>query len=712
MSSKQKSFKKSLDDPLQFIKGAGPKRVMLLKKLQIESVADALYFLPFRYDDRSQVKKIAELVPGEMVSFTGKVIDAGTIRMGRNRKLFEAVVQDDSGFIRVKWFHFNESYMAGKIKLGNERIFSGKPTQNKRDGGLEMIHPDTDTGSGDDSSTESLDIGRIVPVYRSTEGLHLKALRTIMKNVVDGYNHLVEEFLPEEILNRYKFPKRSSAIQLAHFPPADTSIDLLENFQHPAQRRLIFEEFFLIQLALAFKKRHQQITERGRAFKTRGEIIRNFFKLLLFDLTGAQKRVLGEIMTYLEKEEPMNLLLQGDVGTGKTVVALTALLTAVDNDCQAALMAPTELLAEQHFLNIRPFCSALGITIELATSTGTAKEKSLIRDRISDGTTQIVVGTHALIQKKMEFSNLGLAVVDEQHRFGVLQREAIGKKGLVPHVLIMTATPIPRSLALTLYGDMNVSFLDEFPPGRKDIETRLFYENKRDNAYHLLGKETELGRQAFVVCPLIEESEAIDLKAAIDVCEELQNQRFPDLKVQLIHGKLKKEERQQIMADFKEGKIDILVATTVIEVGIDIPNASVMLIEHAERFGLAQLHQLRGRIGRGTHASYCFLIACHALTNDGKARLNAIVKSRDGFAIAEEDLRIRGPGDFMGTRQSGMPLLRVANLLRDIKLLELSRLEAFALIEKDPQLELPENAKLKTMLHQTLGDQMGLMKII
>lgn len=712
MSGKQRSFKKTLNDPLQFVKGVGPKRVMLLQKLQVESVADALYFLPFRYDDRSQVKKIAELVPDEMVSFTGKIIDAGTVRMGRYRKLFEAVVQDDSGFIRVKWFQFNESYMAERIKPGKELIFSGKPTQNKRGGGLEMIHPDTDSGPGDDSPAESLDIGRIVPVYHCTEGLHPKALRTIMKNVVDGYIHLVEEFLPEKILKLYKFPRRGEAIQLAHFPPVDTPVDLLEKFAHPALRRLIFEEFFLIQLALAFKKRHQQITERGRSFKTRGEIIRNFFKLLQFDLTGAQKRVLGEIMTYLEKEEPMNLLLQGDVGTGKTVVALTALLTAVDNNCQAAIMAPTELLAEQHFLNIRPFCSALDIDIELVTSAGTAKEKSLIRDRIGDGTTQIVVGTHALIQKKMEFSNLGLAVVDEQHRFGVLQREAIGKKGLVPHVLIMTATPIPRSLALTLYGDMNVSFLDEFPPGRKDIETRLFYESKRENAYALMRKEMEQGRQAFVVCPLIEESESIDLKAAIDVCEELQNQRFPDLIVKLIHGKLKKEERQQIMVDFKDGKIDILVATTVIEVGIDIPNASVMLIEHAERFGLAQLHQLRGRVGRGAHASYCFLIACHALTDDGKARLNAIVKSRDGFAIAEEDLRIRGPGDFMGTRQSGMPLLRVANLLRDIKLLEQSRQEAFAIIEKDPQLESPENEKLKTVLHQTLGDQMGLMKII
>jgi ATP-dependent DNA helicase RecG len=441
-------------------------------------------------------------------------------------------------------------------------------------------------------------------------------------------------------------------------------------------------------------------------------MIRKFLKLLKFDLTQAQKRVLGEIMSYLERNEPMNLLLQGDVGSGKTVVALIALLTGVDNDCQTALMAPTELLAEQHFLSIRPFCEALNITIALVTSSGTAKEKSLIHSCIANGTTQIIVGTHALIQKKIEFSKLGLIVVDEQHRFGVLQRDALSKKGLTPHVLIMTATPIPRSLALTLYGDMNVSFLDEFPPGRIPIETKLFYKDARNTAYTLLEKEIKEGRQAYVVCPLIEESESIDLKAAIDVTDELQNRRLPNFKIQLIHGKLKKEERQKIMAEFKNGKIDVLVATTVIEVGIDVPNVTVMLIEHAERFGLAQLHQLRGRVGRGKHASKCFLIASYALTDDGKARLSAIVKSRDGFSIAEEDLRIRGPGDFTGTRQSGIPLLRAGNLLRDIKLLELSRREAFDLIEKDPQLEAPEHIKLKDALHHTFGNQANLMKVI
>ena len=711
MSNKSTVAKKlSLDDPLQFIKGVGPKRADLLKKLNLETVSDALFFLPFRYEDRTQVKKIIELVPGETASFLGEVVNAGTVRIGRRRKIFEALVQDDSGFLHVKWFQFNETYMTEKVKTGRKLIFSGKPTHNKRGGGLEVIHPNTEIQS--DESSKSLEIGRIVPIYHSTDGLHLKSLRKIIKNLVDNYKNLIEEFLPDKILKRYKFPTRSKAIQKAHFPPNDASIELLDKFQDSSQARLIFEEFFLLQLTLALKKRHLQVEECGQPFKTRGELIHKFMELLKFDLTKAQKKVLGEIMHYLEKNEPMNLLLQGDVGSGKTVVALISLLTGVDNDCQTALMAPTELLAEQHFLSIRPFCEALNITIALVTSSGTAKEKSLLHSSISNGTTQIIIGTHALIQKKIEFSKLGLIVVDEQHRFGVLQRDALSKKGLTPHVLIMTATPIPRSLALTLYGDMNVSFLDEFPPGRIPIETKLFYEDSRNTAYTLLEKEITEGRQAYVVCPLIEESESIDLKAAIDVSEELQNRRLPNFKIELIHGKLKKEERQKIMAAFKNGEIDVLVATTVIEVGIDVPNATVMLIEHAERFGLAQLHQLRGRVGRGKQASICLLICSHALTVDGKARLSAIVKSRDGFSIAEEDLRIRGPGDFTGTRQSGMPLLRAGNLLRDIKLLELSRREAIDLIEKDPKLEAPEHINLKEALHHTFGNQTNLIKVI
>ena len=416
-------------------------------------------------------------------------------------------------------------------------------------------------------------------------------------------------------------------------------------------------------------------------------------------------------MEDLEKEKSMNRLIQGDVGSGKTIVALTALLTAVDNKMQSALMVPTEILAEQHYLNIRPYCESLGIELSLITSALKGKERQSLYENIRTGKTQIIVGTHSLIQKDIQFKNLGLAVVDEQHRFGVLQRDAIGKKGDHPHLLIMTATPIPRSLALTLYGDMDVSLLDEFPPGRKKITTEIFYENRREKAYGILEKQLQQGRQAFVVCPLIEESDVMDLKAAVTVLDFIKD-RFPDYVACLIHGKLKKEERQDIMSRFLKNEIQVLVSTTVIEVGIDVPNATAMIIEHAERFGLAQLHQLRGRVGRGAHSSHCLLMAYHPVTEEGQARMKAMQNSGDGFIIAEEDLKIRGPGDFMGTRQSGMPLLKIANLLRDIRVLETARKEAFLLIDQDPDLKAPEHQPLNKAIHRFLGEYLELMQII
>ena len=602
--------------------------------------------------------------------------------------------------------------MAEKFPIGSKVILSGKPEINRYLGsGLEIIHPDIEVISVKENETP--EIGKLFPVYHSTEGLHGKTLRAILKRVVETHAFLVDEILPDEILRRHKFPSRSEALQRVHLPTNDISAKDLDRFRTPAQRRLIFEEFFLIQVGLAFKRqRVQKTVRRGRAFKTRGPLIGKFIKLLKFELTQAQKRILGEIMDDLEQDKPMNRLVQGDVGSGKTVAALICLLTAVENKTQCAFMVPTEILAEQHFLNIRPYCEQLGISIELVTSALPAREKKIIQQKIQEGEIQIVIGTHALIQKSIEFKNLGLAVIDEQHRFGVLQREAIGKKGGHPHILVMTATPIPRSLALTLYGEMDVSFLDEFPPGRQPIATQLFFEPKRDQAYAILRAEADKGRQAFVVCPLIEESETLDLKTAIEVQEYLQNQLFPDLTICLLHGKIKKEERQRIMAEFLAKKIHVLVATTVIEVGIDVPNATLMIIEHAERFGLSQLHQLRGRVGRGQHASQCLLIAYPSLSEDGEARLEAIQKSNDGFVIAEEDLKIRGPGDFMGTRQSGMPILRVANLIRDIKILEVARKEAFTLLDHDPRLEKPQHQNLKQTMQKYLGDKLNLLNII
>ena len=704
------SWKKpSLDDPIQFIKGVGPKKVLLLEKLQLTTIEDFLYFLPFRYEDRRQIKNISTLMPGEFATFMAEVLNASVIYMGRRKRVFEVIFQDETGTTRAKWFRFNETYMLGKFKTGEKIIVSGKPTANKRSG-LEIVHPDTERVAGD--TTISLEIGKIVPVYHTTEGLHQKSMRSILNNVLDIYLPLVEEVIPEDILRRHKLLSRSDAFHQAHFPPSEgfTTKDL-DAFKTPAQKRLIFEELFLIQTGLAFKKKHATEIKTGTAFKTRGNLIKRFVKLLPFQLTAAQKRVLAEIMEDLEKEKPMNRLIQGDVGSGKTIVALTALLTAVDNGTQSALMVPTEILAEQHYLNIRPYCEELGIEVALVTGTLKGKERKAIYQDIEEGKTRIIIGTHSLVQKEIQFEKLGLAVIDEQHRFGVLQREAIGKKGDQPHLLIMTATPIPRSLALTIYGDMNVSFLDEFPPGRQPITTRVYYEKHQGQVYALMKSEIELGRQAFVVCPLIEESEVMDLKAAVTVFESIQNQ-FPHFSSCLIHGKLKKEERQEIMSRFLKNEIQILVATTVIEVGIDIPNATVMIIEHAERFGLAQLHQLRGRVGRGKHASHCLLAAYFPISEEGKARMKAMQNSRDGFEIAEEDLKIRGPGDFMGTRQSGLPVLKIANLIRDIKVLDVARKEAFALIDRDPNLEDPANQSLKNTVHRLLGNYLPLMEII
>jgi ATP-dependent DNA helicase RecG len=698
----------SLKDPMQFIKGVGPRKAILLEKLRVTSIEECLYFLPFRFEDRTKFKKISQAVPGEYATLTGQVLSSGTIFMGRRKRVFEVIVQDETGIIRAKWFRFNETFMKGKFPTGQKVILSGKPTINKRSG-LDIIHPDIEKVSGE--NTSSLEIGKIVPVYHVTDGLHLKSMRTIINNVLDKYLHLAEEFLPDNIIQRHNFMPRSEAIAKSHFPPEGSSLEELDNFKTLAQRRLVFEELFLIQLALAYRKNRTREEHTGVAFKTRGKLIKQFVKLLPFKLTGAQKKVLGEIMKDLEKTKPMNRLIQGDVGSGKTIVALTALLTAVDNGTQSALMVPTEILAEQHFLNIRFFCEQLGIEIKLVTSALKGKERKFHFEEIQSGKTQIVVGTHSLIQGDIKFKKLGLAIIDEQHRFGVMQREAIGKKGDQPHLIIMTATPIPRSLALTLYGDMDVSLLDESPPGRQEISTNLFFENQREQAYTIMEKQLKQGRQAFVVCPLIDESESIDLKAAVTVCDLIQ-EKFPNFTACLIHGKLKKEERQSIMSRFLNKEIQVLVSTTVIEVGIDIPNATVMIIEHAERFGLAQLHQLRGRVGRGKYSSHCLLMAYHPISNEGRARMKAMQNSGDGFVIAEEDLKIRGPGDFMGTRQSGIPLLKIANLLRDIQVLETARNEAFQLIEKDPYITDFKHQPLNKALKRFLGNYMELMEVI
>ncbi len=700
----------SLEDPLQFIKGVGPKKAEALKKRNLESAKDCLFYIPFRYEDRSKTGTISALTAGEHISFTAEITATGSYYIGRRRKVFEIALQDKTGVTRAKYYKFNASYMKDKFKIGARVTVSGKPQPNRRAGSrLELVHPNVEIDDG--SQSTSVETGRIVPVYQTTEGLHLKSLRSIIHNVIEIYSDLAEDFLPQDIIERNGYPPLPQAIRETHFPKENSSLDALNRFKTPGQERIVFDELFLIQLALFYKRKQTKSIPKGFKLKTRGPLIKQFMQDLVFELTNAQTKVLANIMDDLEKPTPMNRLIQGDVGSGKTIVALIALLTAVDNGYQGALMAPTEILAEQHFHNLSNDCAKLGINLELVTGSLPAKEKKQALERIREGISHIIVGTHALIQKEIQFDRLGIAVIDEQHRFGVLQREALNKKGTSPHILVMTATPIPRSLALTIYGDLDVSLIDELPPGRKPIQTRVYSENKRDVVYDFVAKEISKGRQAYIVCPLIEETEKMDLKTATETYEYLK-ERFPEINISLVHGKIKSAERRQIMAEFKKGKIQALVATTVIEVGVHVPNATLMIVEHAERFGLSQLHQLRGRIGRGKHASHCLLVAYYPLSDEGKARLEAMQESQDGFYIAEKDLEIRGPGDFLGTRQSGLPDLKVANLVRDIKILEIARQEAQELLQVHPTLNTPELLKLKNELLSQMSHRMNLMDII
>ncbi len=531
-----------------------------------------------------------------------------------------------------------------------------------------------------DSDDPLVHMGRIVPVYGTTENLSPKQLRGILFNVLQAHGADVQDTVPGEILKRNSLPGLPESIQSAHFPGPDEDLGQLNAWLTDYQRRVSFDEFFMLELGLAVLKQGK-LRERGISFNPDGKLVDKLLASLPFTLTTAQQRVFNEILSDMKSPYPAHRLIQGDVGSGKTVVALMAMLGAVECGYQAALMAPTEILARQHYRNVRGMAEGLGLKIALLT--GGAREKPL--DEIASGGIDIVVGTHALIQEGVNFKNLGLAVIDEQHRFGVMQRAVLRKKALNPDILVMTATPIPRTLAMTLYGDLDCSVLDEMPPGRTPVRTMLFTESDKQKVYEIISEEVASGGRVYVVYPLIEESEKTPLRSAI-LGEEALQKRFPELKVSLIHGRMKPAERETVMQEFKDGNIDILVSTTVIEVGVDVPEASLMLIVHAERFGLSQLHQLRGRVGRGSRRSGCLLLAYGPLGEEARRRLDVMTETGDGFRIAEEDLDIRGPGEFMGTRQSGMPGLRVANLVRDARLLEPARLEAFSLIEQDPEL--------------------------
>jgi ATP-dependent DNA helicase RecG len=678
--------------PVQYAKGVGPKRARLLDRLGIKTVRDALFYLPYRYEDRSSIKKIAHLWPEEINTIAGKILKADVIIPNPRRpklKIFELAVSDGSGIVRAKWF--NQTYLKKIFKPGQEVVLYGTIKYNYWGTGFEIINPEYEILDEDDrtQNTEDRDqraelgihTGRIVPIYRSTEGLSQKQLRNIMYSVLNSSVSAISDPMPSEIIKEYNLPTLQESISNVHFPPPTSSLDDLNRGTSPFHQRLAFDELFTLQLGLAAVKKGEAF-EKGIVFCPDGRLINRLLNKLPFKLTAAQERVFKDILKDMQSPAPMNRLLQGDVGSGKTIVALMSMLAAVECDYQAALMVPTEILAEQHYINIHRLVEDLGLKIHLLT--GSKKNKEV--EVIASGDTDIVIGTHALIQEGVSFKKLGIIVIDEQHRFGVMQRAILRKKGkmAIPDTLIMTATPIPRTLALTLYGDLDYSVIDELPPNRSPIITKLFFEKNKNQIYSLIEEETRKGRQAYVVYPAIEESEKTDLKSAITGAEGLQK-IFPHLKVNLIHGRMKPIEREEVMKEFKNGNIHILVSTTVIEVGVDVPNATLMVIIHAERFGLAQLHQLRGRVGRGSSQSYCILLS-YGGSEDARKRLEVMVKTTDGFRIAEEDLNIRGPGEFFGTRQSGMPDLKVANLLRDAKILEIARKEAFSVIERDSAL--------------------------
>ena len=706
--SQPQHFRNRLLTPIQYVKGVGPKLAKLFERKGILTVEDALYFLPRCYEDRSHLKKISELKAGRKETGFGEILLSGVaFYQNKKKRVFEAVIGDGSGTITLKWFRGNERYLRDRFKKGRKLIFSGEVRWFSYQ--REIHHPDVEVVDGD-IEKDYLNFKRIVPIYSETEGLYQRTLRRLMKTILDGYADELSSPIPPEIVERQDLINFSEAFRRVHFPPEGESIDILNLQRSDGHRRIIFDEFFFLELGMALKKRGVAL-ETGIPFKTNGMLVQKLLNLLSFKLTHAQERALSEIKEDLEKSHPMNRLIQGDVGSGKTIVALLICLRVIECGYQAAIMAPTEVLAEQHFLNLHRWLEPLEVKVALLTSSVKGSERKDLYQRIRNGDIQMVIGTHAVIQEAVEFHHLGLAIIDEQHKFGVVQRGLLKKKGGNPDVLVMTATPIPRTLAMTIYGDLDVSIIDEMPPGRMPVETKVFLESARGKVYRMVEEEVKKGRQAFVVYPLVEESEKLDLKDATRMAEHLQKDVFPEFRIGLLHGRMKGDEKEAIMMEFKEGKIQILVATTVIEVGIDIPNASVMVVEHAERFGLSQLHQLRGRIGRGRYSSKCILLAQYRSSEEAKVRLHAMEKTTDGFRIAEEDLELRGPGEFFGIRQSGLPDFRVAHIIRDTPILIEARKEAFQLVQEDPELVQPSHAGLKEILVKRWKGRMELATI-
>jgi len=670
-----------LATPLKYLKGVGPARAEVLESKGLFTVEDLLSYAPFRYEDRSNVKRIADLAPGEMATVMAEVKTAKLAGFRRrNLGLFEASFTDGSGQrLLGKWFH--GGYLADKLQPGLRLALYGKIELDSYTGDLLMMHPEFEAISDEDDPDATLHTGRVVPVYEAAGKISTRTFRTLLARVLDSLEP-VEDCLPPFLRERLRLPDRWTAFRHLHFPPEREDLRLLNSFRSPAQFRLIFEEFFWLECGLVLKKAKARL-EEGIGFELTDRVRTRIRQMLPFKPTGAQKRVLSEIAADMNAPHPMHRLLQGDVGSGKTLVAAEAAIIAIENGYQVAVLAPTEILAAQHHIYFRNLLQKLGYTVLLLTGSATSREKTQLKKLLSAGLAQVAVGTHALLEENVEFAKLGLAIVDEQHRFGVMQRLSLMRKGQTPDVLVMTATPIPRTLALTLYGDLDVSVIDELPPGRKPIETEHVDADGIEGVYSFLKEQVDAGRQAYVVYPVIEESETLAMKAAEKMHDHLSRVVFPTLSVGLLHGRMKADEKEDTMRRFQRGEVKILVSTTVIEVGVDVANATVMVIEQAERFGLAQLHQLRGRVGRGAEKSYCKLVT-DRMSDAARDRIRTLVDSTDGFHIAEMDLKLRGPGEFFGTRQSGLPALRIANIIRDKEILELARSEAASFIATPP----------------------------
>jgi ATP-dependent DNA helicase RecG len=683
-----------LTTPVQYVKGIGPRLAEILATKGIATVGDLLNYLPFRYEDRLNPRGIAELRAGEMATVIGEVRNSGLFRT-RRMPIFQLTVGQGRSKLKCLWF--NATYLQDKFKPGQLVALYGKVEQDSRSGELQIMQPQVEMlGDGpgdaaDDKAAASLEVGRIVPIYESAGQGHITArwFRRIIRKALDDLTPDLAETIPTAVRERLALVSPREALWKVHWPEAGESFEDLQSSRTAAHIRLIFEELFFTELGLELKRR-QQKTQTGIAFRLDDRVRQAIKKILPFHPTAAQKRVLKEIADDMQKPYPMRRLLQGDVGSGKTIIGFQAAIIAIENGCQVALMAPTEILAQQHYFSARRILENAGYRIVLLTGSLEADRKREVRRHIAQGNAQLVIGTHALLEEKVEFAKPGLVIVDEQHRFGVLQRLKLMKKSgegnddknpAEPDVLVMTATPIPRTLALTLYGDLDLSVLDELPPGRTPIVTRRITDDRSSEVWDFVRKQVAKGHQVYVVYPVIAENEETELKAAVKMYRELSGKTFANLKVGLLHGRLDSELKDQVMRMFQKGELQILVATTVIEVGVDVPNATVMVIEHAERFGLAQLHQLRGRIGRGAAKSYCILMTGGKVTEEGERRLDAMVRTNDGFEIAELDLELRGPGEFFGTRQAGMPSFRVANLIRDRQLLELAKREAAAVMD-------------------------------